>query len=165
MLAASAREERRLRAVELHGEGLTQQEIAARLGVTQSSVCKWLKISRQSGEEGLKIKRRSGASCRISLEEWETLLVELAEPNNLDNLGRGRDARLPNGKRWANQRRNNYSVGAVQYVIQQKFGVEYHPEHIRRLMVQHGWPLSSSLSGCASFRDLLRRQRHPEDAS
>jgi transposase len=57
---ASQREVQRCRIILLRGEGLSQEEVARRVGVNRPVVVHWEKRFREGGIEGLKEARRSG---------------------------------------------------------------------------------------------------------
>src|SRR5262245_44200932 len=67
------REERRMRAWELHKQGWTQQEIARAFGVTQGAVSQWLKKAKEQGVQALKPKPRPGAKSKLSKEQLAQL--------------------------------------------------------------------------------------------
>jgi transposase len=116
------REERRMRAWELHKQGWTQQEIARAFGVTQGAVSQWLKTAREQGVQALKPKPRPGAKPKLSLEQRAQLPALLQQ---------GAEAFGFRGKVWTTKR--------VALMIQQQFGVNYHPAHCSRLLRNLKW--------------------------
>jgi transposase len=119
---ATWKEWRRLRAVQLHSEGWTQASIAKALGVTEAAVSQWLKLDREGGEEALHSKSRRGQAARLSKEQLRLL------PEFLDL---GPVAFGFSGELWTCPR--------IARVIEQEFGVVYHPDHVRRLMHRLNW--------------------------
>jgi transposase len=120
--AAIWKEWRRLRAIELHDEGWTQASIAKALGVTEAAVSQWMKLARDGGKKALRSKSRRGQAVRLSQKQLQLL------PEFLD-LGPG--AFGFSGELWTCPR--------IARLIEQEFGVVYHPDHVRRLMHQLGW--------------------------
>jgi transposase len=116
------REERRMRAWELHQQGWTQQQIAKALGVTQGAVSQWLKQAREQGVQALKPKPRPGAKPKLSREQQAQLPALLKQ---------GAEAFGFRGKVWTTKR--------VAQMIKQQFGVSYHPAHCSRLLRNLKW--------------------------
>jgi transposase len=108
--------------VALLKEGYSQRAVAKMVGASQGSVSRWLKLT-QSGEAGLELKPHPGRARFLSEEqehELGRLLLEGAIahgwPNNL----------------WTSRR--------VKQLIEKKFGVDYHADHVRKILVQRlGW--------------------------
>jgi len=61
-----ALERRRMEAAELLRQGVTQSEVARRLGVHRQSVIRWVRQLAQSGRKGLKKAARAGRKPRLS---------------------------------------------------------------------------------------------------
>jgi transposase len=114
---------RRFRAFALHQAGWKQKDIAAALGVTPGAVSQWLKRAREEG--GMAALRRRpipGPQARLTPEQ-RAKLPEL--------LAQGAEAFGLRGQVWTHPR--------VAALIQQQFGVRYHPTHAGRLLQQLGW--------------------------
>jgi transposase len=120
--ASSWKEGRRLRALDLDEKGWTQTMIAEALGVTKSAVNKWLKSARMGGRAALRRKSRHGQATRLS-EEQLLLLPHFLEL--------GPSVFGFSGELWTCPR--------IARVIAHEFGVEYHPDHVRRLMHRLHW--------------------------
>ena len=116
------REERRLRAWALKAQGWSQQKIAEALGVTAGAVSQWMRRGREGGEEALKSRPRRGAEPKLAAEQRAQIPVLLA---------RGAEAFGFRGDVWTAKR--------VATVIQQEFGVRYHPSHVGKLLRAAGW--------------------------
>src|SRR5215208_2723357 len=116
------REWRRLRAAELHEEGWSGQEIAAALGVSPGAVSQWLKRLREGGREALRAHPPPGPTPRLTPEQ-QARLPEL--------LAWGAEAYGFLGDVWTTKR--------IAAVIQREFDVEYHPDHVGRLLRAAGW--------------------------
>lgn len=111
-----------MRAVELHNEGWTQAAISKALGVTEAAVSQWVNLAREGGVEALWSKSRSGQAVRLSEKQLHLL------PAFLDL---GPAAFGFSGELWTCPR--------IARVIEQEFGVVYHPDHVRRLMHRLEW--------------------------
>lgn len=111
------REARRLRAWELHEQGWKQKDIAAALGVSEGAVSQWFKKARTQGVQALKHQPPPGADPRLTKEQ----LAQLP-----DELAKGAEAFGFRGQVWTTAR--------VASMIEQVFGVSYHPAHCSRLL-------------------------------
>jgi transposase len=120
--AITWREGRRLRAWTLHQQGWTQQHIAAALGVTQGAVSQWLRRAQAQGVSALRPQPRRGPQPRLTPDQ-------LAQLPTL--LSRGPAAFGFRGEVWIAAR--------VARVIQDEFGVRYHPAHVSRLLRHLDW--------------------------
>lgn len=118
----SWREGRRLRAWQLHRMGWAQSHIAEALGVTQGAVSQWLKRAAPGGVEALHAHPPPGRTPLLSpahLAQLEDLLMQGAEAFGF------------RGELWTRRR--------VAHLIQEQFGVSYHPGHVSRILMQIGW--------------------------
>jgi len=117
-----ALERRRFRALRLLRQGLNQSEVARRLRVVRQSVARWAALDRKSGERALRQAGRAGRKPRLT-EPQKTKLEQrlLAGPERL-----GYDTSL-----WSSER--------VAHLIEQEFGVRYHPGHVWKILVALGW--------------------------
>jgi transposase len=111
------RESRRLKALELHEQGWSQRQIAAELGVTQGAVSQWLKRARSGGAEALRHVPAPGRRAALTDEQLAQLPALLE---------RGASAYGFGGDQWTTER--------VANILQQVFGVSYHPAHVSRLL-------------------------------
>jgi transposase len=116
------REQRRLQAWELHLKGWKQVKIAEAVGVTKAAVSLWLKRARQEGTDALLSHPPPGAQRKLPLET----LRELPEL-----LLRGAESFGFRGDLWTTKR--------IAQVIEETWGVRYHPDHVSRLMKELGW--------------------------
>jgi len=115
-------EGRRLRAWELHQQGWPQTRIAEALGVTQGAVSQWLHRAALQGVAALRDHPAPGARPRLGPEQRTQLVALLLE---------GAEAFGFRGEVWTCRR--------VAQVIDEQFGVHYHPAHVSRLLQQLGW--------------------------
>jgi transposase len=114
-------EKRRMRGVAMLEKGISQSEVARRLGVRRQSVHEWTKVVKTTGKEGLK-RQPAGRPSRLSREQLLRLPALLVEgPEQF-----GYATAL-----WTTQR--------VAKVIQKEFGVKYHPDHVYKLLRELGW--------------------------
>lgn len=115
-------EGRRLRAWELHQLGWTQTRIAEALGVTQGAVSQWLKRATLEGVAALRDHPAPGPTPKLSPAQRAQLA---------DLLAQGAEAFGFRGALWTRRR--------VARLIQEQFGVRYHPGHVSRLLRDLGW--------------------------
>lgn len=109
-------ERRRRRAVELVKRGESPAKVAYFLGCGRSSVYTWLKAEREAPET-LAARPHPGPTPRLTDEQiWqlEALLLEGARAHG-----------------WPNAL---WSAHRVAEMIRRHFGVEYHVEHVRKLI-------------------------------
>jgi transposase len=111
-----------LRAIILKEKGWCQRLIAEALGVSESAVSKWC---RPEWEEGLKSSfthPHMGAPPRLT--DAQKRMIP-------DFLWHGAEAYGFRGQIW--------TCARVGKVIEQEFGVSYHPHHVARLLKQLKW--------------------------
>jgi transposase len=115
-------ERRRMAAAKLLEQGVSQAEVARRLGVHRQSVIRWVRALMKLGRAGLKQAGRAGRKAQLSAADWRA--IEQA-------LKRGPQARGYETAWWTAPR--------VARLIEQLCGVRYHPAHVWRLLGQLGW--------------------------
>jgi transposase len=114
---AAELERRRRRAVQLLEQGEAPAVVARILGVTRPSLHRWRRIARQ--DNGLAAKPVPGAKRRLTdlqLRELEGLLDKGATAHGFPN------------ELWTSAR--------VAQLIRRHFGVKYHPDYVRRLLLR-----------------------------
>jgi transposase len=111
------REQRRLQALKLHERGWQQNKIAEALGVSEGAVSQWLKKARTQGAESLHHQPPPGRPSKLSAEQWAQLPALLAKEPEAFGF---------RGQVWTTER--------VAQMIQQEFGVSYHPAHCSCLL-------------------------------
>jgi transposase len=116
------REWRRLRVLALHTQGWKQGEIAQAVGLSQGRVSQVLKVVREQGVAGLRTHKASGPEPKLNAAQRQALVALLKA---------GAEAFGFRGEVWTSPR--------VAEVIQEQFGVTYHPHHIPRLLRACGW--------------------------
>lgn len=116
-------ERRRRRAVALVNEGHTQIEAARMVGAHRNSVGEWVKAAREGGSEALAAKPIPGRPRRLTK----------AQHRRLEKI-------LLRGARAAGFPDEIWTARRVTEVIRREFGVRYHPDHVRKILVEHlGW--------------------------
>src|SRR3954452_451205 len=109
-------ERRRRRAVELVKQGEHPATVARFLGCGRSSVYTWVKLDRDEAKK-LAARPHTGPKPRLTDEqakELEGLLLKGAKANG-----------------WPN---DLWSAHRVAEMIRRHFGVEYHTEHVRKII-------------------------------
>jgi transposase len=114
---------KRLRAVVLNSEGYTSGELAKLLQAPRSKVSGWLQRYQSEGVDGLWEGVRSGRPAELS----ETQQQQWGDILDSGPVAYGLDTGL-----WTSPR--------IAWVIEEEFGVRYHPGHVRKLM--HAWGFS-----------------------
>src|SRR6266436_6504921 len=66
-------ERRRMAAAELLKQGVSQSEVARRLGVHRQSVIRWVRQLAQSGRSGLKQAGRAGRKPKLSASDLQAI--------------------------------------------------------------------------------------------
>jgi transposase len=117
-------EERRLQALDLRRQGLTQQKIAEQLGVTQGAVSHWLSRAASDGVGALQNHKPAGSKPRLSPLQ-RGMLLEI--------LRRGAEGSGFLGNEWTLHR--------IAEVIQREFGVSYHRSQVSRILKSSGWSI------------------------
>lgn len=115
-------ERRRLRALALLDEGLLPVEVARRVGVDRRSVRRWKAAARKHGEVGVRARAAPGRPSRLSSARKRRLEGLLLK----GPLASGFDTDL-----WTCPR--------VAELIKRRFDVDYHVDHVGRLLHDLGW--------------------------
>src|SRR6266567_5909733 len=118
----TALEGRRMEAAQLLKQGVSQSEVARRVGVHRQSVIRWARQLAQSGRAGLKQAGRAGRKPKLSAVQLRR--IEQA-------LKRGPEALGYASGLW--------TAGRVRELIQHQCGVRYHEAHVWRILRQLGW--------------------------
>ena len=114
---------KRLQAVVLNAEGRTSGELAAVLKAPRSRVSEWLSRYQQHGLEGLLEGYRSGRPPALTPPQ-RTQLSDILDSGPVTY---GLDSGV-----WTSP--------MIAWVIEEEFGVHYHPGHVRKLL--HGFGFS-----------------------
>jgi transposase len=114
-------ERRRRRAVELVEQGESPTQVARILGVRVSSVHRWRRLARRP--HGLDARPAPGPTPGLSdyhLQKLERLLAQGAKRHG-----------------WPNEL---WTAARVARLIRVRFGLDYHPEHVRKVLKRRlGW--------------------------
>jgi transposase len=114
---------KRLRAVVLNSEGHTSGEVAKILQAPRSKVSEWLQHYQSEGIDGLLEGYRSGRPAELTQKQQQ----ELGDILDSGPVAYGLDSGI-----WTSP--------MIAWLIEEEFGVQYHPGHVRKLL--HGWGFS-----------------------
>ena len=103
-------------------QGMSIAEVADVVEVSTSSVGRWKQVVEQQGLDGLNSKPVPGRPLRLSN----------ADRQHLEEL-------LRKGPREAGLTADAWTCPRIVRLIQQHFGVEYHPDHVRRILDTLDW--------------------------
>jgi len=120
--SADLLENRRWRALALLDTGLSLNEVGRRIGSSASSVMRWRDARRRGGRKALKVRFSSGRPWKLSAAQRERLVRLLLE-----------------GPIAHGYRTNLWTTARMAELIQREFGVQYHRDHIGRLMHSLQW--------------------------
>jgi transposase len=130
------REFRRLRAVELYEQAWRPVRIAEALGVTRGAVSQWLKLYREKGIEALRYNKVSKKPALLSPAQKSELIALLSQgPENFGYVGHV----------WTQAR--------VGELIERKFGVSYHLNHVGKILKKCGWTYQKPVSRASQRND------------
>jgi transposase len=113
---------RRLQAVILNSQGHSSGEVALLLDSPRSRVSQWLQNFQTYGEEGLLEGHRSGRPCGLD-EKQKVILSAIIESGP---VAHGLDVGI-----WTSP--------MLVRIIQEEFGLSYHPGHIRKMLHRLGF--------------------------
>jgi transposase len=144
-----ALERRRFKAFGLLGKGMSEAEVARRVGVHRQSVNRWAKQIEERGRGGLKGAGRAGRKSRLGE----------AELNRLEQT-------LKRGAEALGYETNLWTLERVAALIERDFGVKYHAGHVGWLLKKLRWSCQRP-TGRAVERDEAaikrwKKQRWPE---
>ncbi len=124
-----ALEERRFEALRLlEKKELNQSEIARRLRVCRQTVSRWADEFRKGGRAQLKRAGRAGRKPELIHTDRERLQ---------EFLLRGPEAHGHETPLW--------TCARVAHLIEEEFGVEYHPGHVCKILDELGWSSRSPI--------------------
>ena len=126
----AALEKRRFKAVRLvHKRNLSQAEVARRLDVSRQTVSRWVKEFRVGGEKALKKAGRAGR--KPELTAGNRIVLEYLLESRPEDL-------YVQASVWTGR--------SVADLIEQEFGIRYHPGHVWKILKQLGWTPNNSRS-------------------
>lgn len=117
-----ALEQRRMEAVGLWERGEGQASIARQLCVVPQTVSRWIGEYRRAGKRGLRKAGRAGRKP----------LLGAGEKRKLSHL-------LLKGPEQLGYETPLWTCPRVAHLIEQEFGVRYHPGHVWKLLIGLGW--------------------------
>ena len=121
--SASALETRRMLAGKMLLEGIyDNDEVAESVGVSLSSVKRWRRAVEEGGLDALRAKPHPGRTPRLD-EQQKQQLMEI----------------LLAGPRKAGFRTDLWTCPRVAEVIEKTFQVQYHPDHVGKMLHDLGW--------------------------
>ena len=120
--SADLLEDRRRRALALVDSGCSLNEAARRIGCGASSVMRWYQARRRGGEQALCVGFSPGRPPKLRPKQLQRLIRLLLK----GPMARG-------------YRTNLWTTARIALLIDEKFGVDYHPNHIGRLMHRLKW--------------------------
>jgi transposase len=115
-------EQRRRRAVELMEQGYGDATIAGLLGTSTVSVWRWRKAYRRRGDAALSAKPVSGRPPRLSARQRRSLVNRLLKGAMAEGFAT-----------------DLWTCPRIAQVIEERYGVRYHVDHIPRLMAVLGF--------------------------
>ena len=119
---AAKLEARRRKAAKMLSKGQGIREVARRVGAAPSSVKRWKDAVEEGGTDALKSKPHTGRPARLSPGQRQHLLRVLKK---------GPKASKINSERW--------TCRHVGTVIRRLFRVQYHPDHVSRILRNLDW--------------------------
>jgi transposase len=120
--SADLLEDRRRRAVELLKAGLSLNEVGRRIHCAASSVMRWFNAWRRGGSEGLKVGASPGRPPKLRPAQRRRLVRLLLK-----------------GPMAHGYRTNLWTTARIAEMIKREFGVNYHRDHVGRLMHRLNW--------------------------
>jgi transposase len=114
-----ALEERRRQSAGLFRRGLSQAEVARRLGVSAQTASRWHARWAAGGMRALHASRRSGRPAQLTARQLQRLRQAVVQPDGARAFGF--DTEL-------------WTLSRIQLVVEQLFGVRYHRSHVWRLV-------------------------------
>jgi transposase len=115
-------QERRTHAIQLLKQGYSPVEAARKIGVDRRSVRRWNASFRKLGSQGLKAKFASGRPLKL----------DDAKRKTLTNI-------LIGGAIKAGYQTDLWTCPRVAHLIQKKFRIRYHSDHISRILHTMGF--------------------------
>jgi transposase len=115
-------ERRRQRAIALLQEGYQPVDVASILGVDRRSVRRWNETHRKKGEEGIQAKQASGRPPKLDSKDLRKLEKSLLK-----------------GSKKAGFPTDLWTCPRIAHLIKSLFGVNYHVDHIGRILHDLGW--------------------------
>lgn len=120
--SADLLEDRRRRALALLDFGYSLNEVGRRIGCNASSVMRWRDARRRGGDQALQVRSSPGRPWKLDRRQRQRLVRLLID-----------------GPMMHGYRTNLWTTARIAELIRREFGVEYHRDHVGRLMHSLGW--------------------------
>ncbi len=120
--SAAVLEARRRRALALWKRDLSLNEVGRRLGCAPSSVKRWRDAVAAQGAEGLRVRASPGRPRKLTAVQQRRLGTLLLA-----------------GPLAAGYRTDLWTTARIAALIQARFQISYHPDHVGRLLHRLGW--------------------------
>jgi len=120
--SADLLEDRRKRALALLDSGYSLNEAGRRIGCHASSVMRWRDRRRRGGTRALRVRRSPGRPLKLDQARRKRLVGLLLQ-----------------GPIAQGYRTNLWTTARIAEVIRREFGVQYHRDHVGRLMHRLRW--------------------------
>jgi transposase len=120
--SADLLEDRRRRALALWDTGLSLNEVGRRISCAPSSVLRWLRARRRGGPNALRVRFSPGRPRKLAPSQRRRLLRMLLR-----------------GSQAYGYRTQLWTTARIAEVIRREFGVDYHRDHVGRLMHGLNW--------------------------
>ena len=120
--SADLLEDRRRRALALLDDGFSLNEVGRQIGCNPSSVMRWRDARRHGGPEALQVRFSPGRPLKLAASKRKRLVRLLLK-----------------GPMAAGYRTNLWTTARIAKLVENEFGVIYHPDHIGRLLHSLGW--------------------------
>lgn len=115
-------EARRRRALAMLDDGLSLNEVARGLGCSPSSVMRWRDAVAADGDAGFVVHASPGRPPKLTAAQQRRLVTALLA-----------------GPLKAGYATDLWTTARIAELIEARFGVGYHPDHVGRLLHQLGW--------------------------
>jgi transposase len=117
-----ALQQRRLKAAAWFDQGLSKAEVARRLGVSNQSSGRWFAAWQRGGTAALRHPGRAGRKPRLTEVQLSALELDLRQNPQTHGFAT-----------------NLWTTERVARLIQRRFAVTYHPDHVWRVLRRLGW--------------------------
>jgi len=120
--SADLLEDRRRRALALLDQGYSLNEVGRRIGCAAVSVMRWRDARRRGGAQALQVRFSPGRPWKLGEAERKRLVRMLLQ-----------------GATAHGWRTNLWTTARIAQLVRREFQVEYHRDHIGRLLHRLGW--------------------------
>src|SRR3984893_174269 len=121
LLTRDEMESRRLLAAQDLQEGLSQSHVARKFGVSRTTASRWYRALNGKGLDGLRKRRAPGRPSRLNSEQLKGV-AEIYQA----------------GPHAAGFERDRWTTARFADAIHARFGVQYDPDHVGRIMHRLG---------------------------